>query len=473
MLKFKERDNLKNIEIDDYAENIVNFNIDKFDHTHDILFIILYFVFIFCNFVLAYFIKIEGGEIVQQELFYPNGYDNISSFYVSVQDILPRHKFAKLRAQFTFHDPNSITKTNLTIHSKIIGIKGTKQSRFNYTKTVRLDNSLKSLKHNNSVSDNFVIFENYNMIYSTFVSTINIIGDYSNLTSVIFTWNFASNEYILNETFQRITNTILILLALYIFNSKIKEEKKKDPRRRNHIEQTLTVYLVYASLLYNNVFVLLTNKKPTKILMIIDCCFRSIFNSFVLFYTFTILQKQGLKQSNQSNTKSKMPLYASSFFFVVSFAQLLVKQMKKFDWSPDNAYDHLSLEYVVQALTSISLITVFVVFSTIFVAAQDQVESSEVFKVNTYILVFIFIFISLLFDLSIFPESKKAYATIIPLSMNTAFTLLMLYFHYPFDITENNEYINPEDVNDNYDNALFEEGDELDEIQETEKDTQK
>lgn len=260
-------------------------------------------------------------------------------------------------------------------------------------------------------------------------------GEYINIISVVIKSIFA-----------------IIHLILLI---KIVRKLKTESVRYWHLEQKLTIPLVFISIIYNNPFEIIQLFSPSYLLLIYDCIIKSVFSAYFEFFILALFDSLRFKNRKIQRCFFTPKISFILVLFLISLSHRIYTTITSFDTSPTLRQD--KVESVFRLVDLILYLLYCVWFVVSVVLALYQVDITERYKFNVYSVT---CFISLvLLALSQFLHffgafENKTLNVFVPIATINIFVILMYYFHYPYEVidgrydnsnNENNEKTNKND----------------------------
>lgn len=233
-----------------------------------------------------------------------------------------------------------------------------------------------------------------------------------------------------------VVKCIFALIHLFLL-IKIIQRLKTESVRYWHLEQKLTIPLVFISIFYNNPLEIIQLFSPSYALLIYYCIAASIFSAYFEFFILVLFDSLRFK-----NRRIKRCFFTPkiAFFLMLFFISLLHRiyiTITSFDTSPTLRHD--KVESIFRLIELILHLVYYIWFFVSVILAGFQVDITERYKFNVY---FTTCFISLLMlalshFLHIFEffENKtlNLFVTIATINM---FVILMLFFHYPYEVID-------------------------------------
>ncbi|KAK8839430.1 hypothetical protein M9Y10_031781 [Tritrichomonas musculus] len=216
-----------------------------------------------------------------------------------------------------------------------------------------------------------------------------------------------------------------------------------------HLEQKLTIPLIFISIFYNNPFELIQIVSPSYAFLIYNCIIKSIFSAYFEFFILALFDSLRFK-----NRKIKACFFTPKiifilFLFFISLVHRIYITITSFDTSP--ALDQDKSESVFRIIDLILYLLYYVWFMVSVILAGFQVDITERYKFNVY---FTTCFASLMllgivYCLNLFAFfENKTLGFFVPLTTINLFVILMFCFHYPYEVLDGRYNSNDNGSND-------------------------
>lgn len=252
----------------------------------------------------------------------------------------------------------------------------------------------------------------------------------------------------------------LIHLLLLI---KVIQKLKVESVRYWHLEQKLTIPLIFISIFYNNPFDLIQAFSPSYSLLIYDCIVESVFTAYFQFFILALFDSLRFKNRKIQRCFFTPKISFILTLFLISLSHRIYITITSFDTSPTLRHDGISS--VFRLIELILYLLYYVWFLVSVILAGFQVDITERYKFNVY---FVTCFVSLLMlafsrFLHIFQFfENKTLILFVSIATINMFVILMLFFHYPYEVIDgrydnnnNNENQGNDNGNKNNDQNIF------------------
>lgn len=270
----------------------------------------------------------------------------------------------------------------------------------------------------------------YERIYITFRIISSEESEFENATITVYYGDKFLNviELTIKTTFSILEAFLLVHIILQL---------KSEPIRYWHLEQKLTIPLIFVSIFYNNPFEIIQIISPSYSFLIFDCIVKSIFSSY--FELFILALFDSLRYKNR---RIKKCFFTPKIIFIlilfsVSISHRIYDTITSFDASP--ILEHDSVETAFRIVEIILYIFYYIWFISSVFRAALQVDVTERYKFNIYFATCFasLVFLSLAYCLNLFEFFKnKTLEIFVPLSTINLFVILMMCFHYPYEVLD-------------------------------------
>ena len=282
-----------------------------------------------------------------------------------------------------------------------------------------------NLSIKNKISNSILLYNDNLINYDTINIQIRIENaNYNFLKSKLFisigTMEHSFFQVYFKSCFLLITFLFLILLYLRLKNLEIKLW---------HLEQKLTLPLLILLIFYNNPFSIFELFYPSLLLSILNIIFSSLFRSYFSFFILILFDSLRYKNRKTDNYFFLPKILFCILMFLIYSINNILKLFKSNDLN--------NLETIIYLIYSIWA------FISVILSAY-QVDITERYK---FLIYFISGLITLLILVSIeilmnyynyFINSSLKF--VISLGTENIFTFLMTYFHWPYEVFQDQIY---------------------------------
>ncbi|OHS99575.1 hypothetical protein TRFO_33946 [Tritrichomonas foetus] len=252
---------------------------------------------------------------------------------------------------------------------------------------------------------------------------------------------------------------IFIFIQLFIFLYFFSKLKVTQVRFW-HLEQKLTIPLLFITILYDNPFYLFQFTSPSYVYMIMDSLVSAVYSSYFRFFILVLFDSLRYK-NRKTDTCFFIPkvvfillLFLSTvvhslYDTIQSFdsSQLLIQSMKQ-SFYIDN------VEYILRIFEAVMYFLYLMWFAISVAYASLQVDITERYKFNMYsassvTALIVLAVVYYLCNFIEFFENSAIYFVVSFITQNT-FVLLMTFFHWPYEIIDS-AYDDPSKQEENQD----------------------
>lgn len=220
---------------------------------------------------------------------------------------------------------------------------------------------------------------------------------------------------------------------------------KATPIKYWHLEQKLTVPLLFITIFYNNPFEFIQMISPSYAFLIYNCIVRSLFSTYFQFFILALFDS--LKYKNRK-TQACFFIPKIIFIFViflVSVFHSIYDVITSFDTSPSLEDDQT--ESVFSFTQNFLYLIYFAWFLISVVLARYRVDITERYKFNVYfatcLLSLLILAVSYLMQKHLIFFKNKTLNLFVAIATQNMFVILMFWFHYPYEVIDE-QYSNGE-----------------------------
>jgi hypothetical protein len=289
---------------------------------------------------------------------------------------------------------------------------------------------LKQIEFNkdSQFSTPFSIFHDQTINYSSAIIRFSFSSIEQNYIVAKIIYQFGNVDFIFLEIFFRSLFFIFLLFffCFMLFRLKI------IPYKMWSLEQKLTLLLLLISMFYNNplygnIYVCWTTS------YIIDAFAQGIFVSFLLFYFITLLDYQRFK-NRETNKRFFIPKVLIFLFLgILMIFEGLIRVFLNIN-NTNSIELFTSLIQTLQELIFQFISFVSIYLFVVIVLAFQEVDPTEKFKLSLYVLSFSICLIATLISNTL--KIGNALIFTIQFSIPFLLSVLMAYFHCPYDLKE-------------------------------------
>ena len=203
-----------------------------------------------------------------------------------------------------------------------------------------------------------------------------------------------------------------------------------------HLEQQLTIPLVVLAILYNNPFSIYTSTHPSFFSNIIGDIFEAAFTIYFRFFILVLFDS--LRYKNRKT--DKYFFLPKIVYSLIMFIVLLISMIT------ENGQIRILPQTPVLSFINTLLFTIYLVWSGFSICiAFCQVDLTERYKFMVYaasgaLALTLLAISSVLFDfLGYFKESALGFVEVY--AIQNVFVMLMVYFHWPYEILQDQSYM--------------------------------
>lgn len=295
----------------------------------------------------------------------------------------------------------------------------------------------------------FTVFEDQCVNYSILTCQISFTSLSSEYNGVKILFQIGNPEFVLYQIVFRILFSVTIICFLVLMLMRLKTTKFNYW----HLEQKLTLGLLSIVALYDNPLYGLKIFTWSKNYFI-DAFFRGLTIFFSIFFIYALLDSLRFKNRETSGW------FFFQKFLVAGFLGILfiIEGYVKVSLNIGDFRSVQSLKFLIQHLQSIILPTLqiaslYLIF--IIILAFKEVDPTEKYKLNLYVLTFVVCLLSGLVCYQ-YQDNNSLIFTVQYVIINL-FAILMSYYHWPYEVKKDFIYDEQnQDVNDSQDEPIYE-----------------
>lgn len=442
-------DALVNVEIADENEQESLMAIETDSPKEDILAICLFFVLI----ASTTFAGIYGPSLYNNEVYkfkFENSPNHI--FRQHIHGITAQNQFYIMQLSFSV-SPDKAEEAKIPISFNYLIL-------FESSKGEELNRESGSFNNDVILQKGSATTEQLHFFFDRYISydQIDIRIDFDSckgLDEAILTTTYGDGSHLRYQLYLRLLFGLATLVIFILYYSRL----SSIPRNKWLLEQKLTFCLQIFSFIGSNPLYFLYLKMPSVFQDIINSLFYRSFTCFVFFYILVIIDNVRKSEVIKSNFYS--------FFLpkIVFFSlQLICEIAYPIMYHGLSSLDVEAMPHTVVNFFKFVRILFNVCFSVWFVylTVMDflKVDSTQLLKVKIYATVFgATVLINLcdvfLTDVNLFRNNSGLFS--LSFSSLFAFVILMVFFHWPYETSIDQQYNDPED--DDKPNNIFESDD--------------
>lgn len=411
-------------------ESLVRESLMKIDASSmkdDIYLLLIFFGIIALNFLIGCTKIQEYYKETESHPFSPTTLINYQK-----NDISSRNQFISFFLYLEGEETTQATefRANFTYESKCYKGKDllrTTRQQFTNFQFKTQENSMTTLPFNfyyDQIIDYERIFVTVRLISET-------ESDYENATISIYYGNNFLNviQISIKSTFSIIHIFLLILIVLQL---------KSEPFRYWHLEQKLTIPLVFVTIFYNDpIEIIHLLISPSYSILIFDCICKSVFLTYFEFFILSLFDSLRYKNRKIKKCFFTPKIVFILFLFVVTLSHRIYDTITSFDSSP--SFERDSVELAFRIVEIIFHLFYYFWFISSVVKAAMQVDVTERYKFNVYFAICFssLMFLSISYCLGLFDFFKnKTLNVFVPMATVNLFVILMICFHYPYEVLD-------------------------------------
>lgn len=259
-----------------------------------------------------------------------------------------------------------------------------------------------------------------------------------NRLNVTVNVRYGSKEHTLFQIYFR----FLFILFIGFFLISILRHLFVNPVKYWHLEQKLTVPLLALSILYNDPFYIFQAKSPTYAYILWHTIATSVFVSYFQFFILALFDSLRYKNRKTDQCFFIPKIAYCLILFLSSVTHGIYDDISSFHGATSENFD--DVESVLRWLQIFLNIGYFFWAVSSIVLAGIQIDVTERYKFIMYTVaggtsIFVLAIVHVLFSaLSLFQNSAIHF--VMTFSVQNAFVLMMLLFHWPYDLAEEQNY---------------------------------
>lgn len=428
-------DDMVNIQIEESLVRETLMGIDSANFNEDLITLFLF------GFVLIFVISsgIFGPPVIIHKK-YPQLFSRDSPIFntkISFDQILPINNQNSISISFLRNAITNETTFPITFSYSVVCYKGLSQhfvagfpAKKHYVKQLPDSNQTSSI----------TLFTDSVLDYNKVEIELTFDHAYTYYSSFIITYSVGAPEHTVFQIYFR----IFFAALAFIFLALILYFLRKLDIKLWHLEQKLTIPLNLLLIFYNNPFYVFHAYSPSPVFIILDRILDSVFHAYLSFFILVLFDSLRYK-----NRKTDRCFFIPKI--IMCFIMLII-------YSVHGIYDklHLIAEHNTEENATASILTfaemavylAFVCYTLVsIIISAAKVDVTERYKFNIYlasglIAIIIMGVCSVLINLNIFAESSLSF--VIRFAVENVFTLLMTYFHWPYEVLQDQYQNDPQ-----------------------------
>ncbi|EAX96197.1 hypothetical protein TVAG_000260 [Trichomonas vaginalis G3] len=360
-------------------------------------------------------------------------------FSMTIKEITPYFKFVSF--QLIFNRENTAGVVN-------------EQIAYNYKVVMKKNNEIVKTVVNYDDNTHLIAFagneETYPIILYTqkllnfdsihFECTIDVPPMYTSLT-LRFVHGFT--QYTIFQIYFKLIFALIELIFLVLFVLRLSTAQFKYW----HLEQKLTCPLLLLSFLYNNIFEFFFVKHKSNSVVLLEILVNSLFSAYLKFFILVLFDS--LRYKNRKTDKC---------FFVPKI--ILCSIIYLADVVSEIGFTVFDKKIIFMAYFNIVLFCGYIVWCIFcIIVASIQVDITERYKYIIYLvsgsvsIALIFLYGVIFSFLPKFKDSALRFVGVY--SIQNVFVLLMAYFHWPYEVLHDQDYVNGDNAQEGATPAEF------------------
>jgi hypothetical protein len=282
------------------------------------------------------------------------------------------------------------------------------------------------------------IFSDRLLIYDTLDVTVGFDGLSSQLSRVSVQSTTGVPDHTLFQIYFRLVFAFFCLLFLAFLTMRL----RLMPPKLWHLEQKLTVPLLFLDLLFTDPLYILHAYRPSRFLIVFHTIMTSLFTSYFRFFVLVLFDSLRYKNRKTDHCFFSPKIAFSLVHFAVSLIHGISDDVASFGDSP---LERNHTQGTPERAEMIIYCTYLIWVAWSVVAASAQVDITERYKFNMYLAASAFSLLALgtvqiIFHwMRLFGRSSLHFA--ISFAAQNVFVLLMAYCHWPYEMLQDQTYL--------------------------------
>ena len=378
--------------------------------------------------LVCFCIGLLGPPVAQQKENLKKWEDSTTKFIFALDDITPQNHFVDCDVFFVRQTAEIANTTVINLVFQVLKYKN--ENPIEMRRIPHDDVSLEFLV--NSLSSKKVhVFADRLLYYDKVAVKVPNIG-----CGVLLTWTYGNpNQVSLQVGFRS-----LFALACVIALTLLLTRMKPTPFKIWHLEQKLTVFLLFFAILADDPLYFLQFLEVTRIGIIYDVVTASLFKVYLLFFMLTLFDSLRFK-----NRKIEKCFFTPKYFLfaIMIWADIL---HRLYDHSQTYAFAQLASPWTRWLISSVQWALQLVAVAWLLIAvwkASFMIDVTENYKFTAYATTSISSFLvvtifELLSQLKLLRHTSLSFVMVF--SVQNCFVLIMTIFHWPFELLTDREY---------------------------------
>lgn len=357
-------------------------------------------------------------------------------FSMTIKDITPYYKFVSFNLVFTRGSDRYFSEEIISYNYKITLKKNNQvvNSVFKFGDNVKVvshandENSIPLRLFSQRIIDfDSIIFE----------ASVDVPTEYNSITL-----NFV-HGYPPHTLFQIYFKIIFAIIELGFFIFFILR-LSTAPLKYWHLEQKLTCPLLLLAFLYNNIFEFILFRFPTTFMLIIEILINCMFSVYLKFFILVLFDSLRYKNRKTDNCFFIPKIAFSVVMYIFSIAEEIYNELSEF--APQIKPSTSLIRYI-----NIVIMCAYICWAGFSVIISSfQVDITERYKYIIYITsgitsIALMTIYTILFNVfGFFAQSAIRFVGFY--SIQNVFVMLMTYFHWPYEVLHDQDYINGENA---------------------------
>lgn len=256
---------------------------------------------------------------------------------------------------------------------------------------------------------------------------------------IVSTFRTGNPDHTLTQIFFRTIFLIFDLLFFIILVRKLRSMQMKYW----HLEQKLTVPFMFLSVLHNNPLYIYQVYYPSQVLIVFETLMTNIFVAYFRFFVLVLFDSLRYKNRKTSSCFFVPKIIIVLLLFISSVTHGIYDDISAFKGNLIGA-DNIE---VIFRFTEIGLFALYLILAIVaIIRAGVKVDITERYKFNMYVAsggtaLFLLAIVEIVFRaFDLFKNSSIHF--VVNMSVENAFVLLMAYFHWPYEVLDDQTYRN-------------------------------
>ena len=266
---------------------------------------------------------------------------------------------------------------------------------------------------------------------------LNLVFDHAGVDFESFTVNFdtGSPEHTIFQIYFRIIFSAIALLFLVFLLFKL----RKLGFKLWHLEQKMTVPLLFLLFLYNDPLYVIHCYYPSIVVVIFDRLVYALFHAYLSFFILVLFDSLRYKNRKTDSCFFLPKITLCVIMFIFYAAHGIYDELHMYDEQSGRDPIENGL-----AITELVFYLVFVVLAAFSIIVSGiQVDVTERYKFNIYlssgiIAVVIMAIAQVLFSMKFIYGTSLSF--VLKFAVENVFSLLMAYFHWPYEVLQDQQY---------------------------------